>query len=101
LVGSLEHSFFVTGFGYGYPARRIATLAGEHRAAVLPVGFWWAAQHSFLPRVCDWRFMLWRFLAYLPRALALLLRYLREKMLAPVLVGHWIMDVIAATTLSF
>ena len=45
--------------------------------------------------------MLWRFLAYLPRALALLLRYLREKMLAPVLVGHWIMDVIAATTLSF
>jgi hypothetical protein len=37
---------------------------------------------------------------YLARVLALLL-YLREKKLAPVLIGHWIMDVIAATTRSF
>jgi hypothetical protein len=63
LVGSFERSFFVTGFGYGYLARRIATLAAGNRAAVPLAGFWWAAQHSFLPLVFDWRFMLWRFLA--------------------------------------
>ena len=53
-------------------------------------------------RVLDWRFTLWRFLAFVPGVLALLLLYLRTKKLASVMVAHWILDVIAAaTTLSF
>jgi hypothetical protein len=60
----------------------VVERSGDHRedaaleaAAFLLVGFWWAAQHSFLRLVFDWRFMLWRFLAFLPGVLALMVLY--------------------------
>jgi len=65
------------------------------------VDFWWAAQHSFLRLVFDWRFMLWRFLAFLP-GVSWPWWCCTRKNLAPVIVGHWAVDVMAAaTTLSF
>ena len=86
----------------GYLAPRVSVLSGRRWVALALVGFWWAAQHSFLPLVLDWRFALWRFLAFVPGVLALMVLYLRTQKLAPVIVAHWIMDLIAAaTTLSF
>ena len=46
--------------------------------------------------------MPWRFLAFLPGVLALMVLYLGTEKLAPVIVAHGAMEVIAAaTTLSF
>lgn len=86
----------------GYLAPRVALLSGRRWVALALVGFWWAAQHCFLPLVLDWRFVLWRFLAFVPGVLALMVLYLRMQKLASVIVAHWILDLIAAaTTLSF
>ena len=85
----------------GYLAPRIASLSGHRWVPFALVGFWWAAQHSFLPLVLDWRFVLWRFLAFVPGVLSLMVLYLRTQKLAPVIVAHWLLDLIAAaTTLS-
>lgn len=86
----------------GYLAPRIASLSGRPWVSFALVGFWWAAQHCFLPLVLDWRFVLWRFLAFVPGVLALMLLYHYTKRLAPVIVAHWLLDLIAAlTTLKF
>ncbi len=85
----------------GYLAPRVAALAGRRWAPLALVGFWWALQHIFLPFVLDWQFVLWRFLVFVPGVLGLMLLYQRTRKLAPVIVAHWIMDLIAAaTTLS-
>jgi uncharacterized protein len=85
----------------GYLAPRIASLSNRRWVPFVLVGFWWAAQHSFLPLVLDWRFVSWRFLAFVPGVVSLMVLYLRTQKLAPVIVAHWLLDVIAAaTTLS-
>jgi membrane protease YdiL (CAAX protease family) len=86
----------------GYLASRFAALSRYRWISYSLVGFWWALQHAFLPFIPDWRFVLYRFLAFLPGVLVLLAIYLRTRRLAPLIVAHWMMDIIAAImTLSF
>ena len=86
----------------GYLAPRIDLLFGRRWITLILIGFWWALQHSFLPLIADWHFIVWRFLAFLPCVLAFAAIYLRTRKLAPLIVAHWMMDMIAAfTTISF
>jgi uncharacterized protein len=86
----------------GYVVPRIQALSGRAWVAVVVVGFWWALQHSFIPFIADWRFVLWRFLAFLPGIIGFILLYLRTKRLAPLIVAHYIMDIIGVLmTLKF
>jgi membrane protease YdiL (CAAX protease family) len=86
----------------GYLVPHTLSLSRRRSATLVLVGFWWALQHSFLPLVLDWHFALWRFVAFVPGVLALIVLYLRTQKLAPVIIAHWMMDLIAAaTTLSF
>lgn len=78
-----------------YALPRIQALSGRAWVAVVVVGFWWALQHSFLPFIPDWRFVIWRFLAFVPGVIALTLIYLRTRRLAPLIVAHWPMDITA------
>jgi hypothetical protein len=80
---------------------RLSASTGSALPALLLVGGVWALQHSVLP-VIDLRFALWRFLAFFPGCVVLLLLYARSRRLAPLIVAHWPMDMIAAaTTLQF
>jgi membrane protease YdiL (CAAX protease family) len=83
----------------GYALPRIQALSGRTWVAVAVVGFWWAVQHSFLAFIPDWRFFVWRFLAFIPGVIAIALIYLRVRRLAPLIVAHWAMD-IAATVMT-
>jgi hypothetical protein len=86
----------------GYLAPRINLISGRRWVTFTLVGFCWAAQHCFLPLVLDWRFVVWRFFAFVPGVLTLMIIYTRAKHLTPVILAHWLMDMIAAiTTLSF
>jgi membrane protease YdiL (CAAX protease family) len=86
----------------GYLLPRVAAFSANRRIPVLVVGFWWVAQHCLLPLVLGWKFILWRFLSFIPGVLCLILVYQRSQRLAPVIFAHWLMDLIAAvTTLSF
>jgi hypothetical protein len=79
-----------------YVLPRLQALTGRTWIAVAITGFWWAAQHCALPFVPDWRYIAFRFLAFLPGVLGLMLLYLRTRRLAPLIVAHWPMDIAAA-----
>lgn len=81
-----------------YALPRFEALSGRTWIAFLIVGFWWAAQHCALPFVPEWKFILFRFLAFLPGVLVAMLVYLRSgRRLAPLIVAHWPMDIAAAS----
>jgi len=79
-----------------YVLPRLQALTGRTWIAFLIVGFCWTAQHCALPFVPDWRYILFRFLAFLPGVLMMMLIYLRTRRLAPLIVAHWPMDIVAA-----
>jgi hypothetical protein len=79
-----------------YVLPRLRALTGRTWIAFLIVGFCWAAQHCALPFIPDWRFLIFRFLAFLPGVLVMMLIYLRTRRLAPLIVAHWPMDIAAA-----
>jgi hypothetical protein len=79
-----------------YALPRLEALTGRTWIAFAIVGFFWAAQHCAVPFVPDPRFLLFRFLAFLPGVLVMMLIYLRTRRLAPLIVAHWPMDITAA-----
>jgi membrane protease YdiL (CAAX protease family) len=80
----------------GYALPRLQALTGKAWLAVLIVSFWLALQHSFLPLIPDWYYVLWRFLVFVPISLAMPLIYLRTRRLLPLIVAHWAFDLIGA-----
>jgi Type II CAAX prenyl endopeptidase Rce1-like len=79
-----------------YTLPRLEALTGRTWVALLIVGFFWTAQHCALPFLPDWRYLLFRFLTFLPGVLLLVLFYLRTRRVAPLIVAHWPMDIAAA-----
>jgi hypothetical protein len=57
-------------------------------------GFRWTIQHGFLPFVPDWRYVAWRSLAVACGVLVLIVICLRTHRLAPLIVAHWLMDIV-------
>lgn len=81
---------------------RLDALFKQRWIAVALVAFWWALQHSFLPLILDWHYVLWRFLYFFPGVAAFALIYLWLRRLAPLILGHWPMDLTAVFyTLKF
>lgn len=74
---------------------RFEKLFGRTWPAVLVVTFFFTLQHSFFPLILDIRYVLWRFLAFLPGCLALTLIYARTRRLPPLIAAHWPMDIVA------
>ena len=80
----------------GYALPRLEALTGHTWVAFLIVGFFWTAQQCALPFIPDWRYLLFRFLTFLPGVLILILFYLRTRRVTPLIVAHWPMDIAAA-----
>jgi hypothetical protein len=86
----------------GFALARIEALCGRTWPAVLLVALWWALQHSFIPFIVEWRYIVWRFFFFLPGVLAFLLIYLRLRRLPPLILAHWSLDIMASFfTLKF
>jgi len=86
----------------GYALPRIQALTRRTWVAVPLVGFWWALQHCFIPFILDWKYVVWRFLFFLPGAVIIPLIYLRIRRLSPLILAHWPMDLMAVIyTLKF
>ncbi|HXJ86529.1 MAG TPA: CPBP family glutamic-type intramembrane protease [Candidatus Binatia bacterium] len=79
--------------GYAFP--RFEVLCRHRALAIGVVSFWWSLQHVFLPFILDWKLVLWRFLAFLPGVVLLLLPSLKIRRLPPFVFAHWPMDVLA------
>jgi len=80
----------------GYALPRLQALTGRTWVAFAVVVLCWATQHCMLPFMPDWRFVLYRFLAFLPAVLVMTAIYLRTRRLAPLIFAHWPMDILGA-----
>lgn len=79
----------------GFALPRVEALTRNKLRAVLLVSFWWSLQHSFIPFILEWKYVVWRFLFFLPGVVIACLIYLRIRRLAPLIVAHWAMDLLA------
>ena len=79
----------------GYVLPRLEALTGRTWIAFCAVAFWFTAQHCVLGFVPDWRSNLCRFIGFLPGVVIVIAIYLRTRRLAPIIVGHWIIDLYA------
>ncbi len=61
-------------------------------AAVLLPAFFFALQHSFIPMLPDGRYILYRFLSFLPLTIPLCWHYRRHRNPLPIMIGHAVID---------
>lgn len=76
----------------GYVLPRLEALTGRTWIAFAAVAFWFTAQHSALGFYPDVRSNLCRFVGFFPGVVIIMLIYVRTRRLAPLIVGHWIID---------
>lgn len=79
----------------GYVLPRLEALTGRTWIAFAAVAFWFTAQHCVIGFVPDLRSNLCRFVGFLPGVVIIIAIYLRTRRLAPLIVGHWIIDLSA------
>lgn len=81
---------------FGYVMPRLEALGSPKWLAVLIPSFFLGAQHCALPLIFDWRFMVWRFVMFLPFALLLgiALRW-RPRLLPYLMFVHALLDLSA------
>lgn len=60
-------------------------------AIVIPA-FFFALQHSFIPTLFDGKFMLYRFLSFLPLTFILCMYYRKKRNPLPIMIGHAMID---------
>ena len=65
-------------------------------AAIFIPAFFFALQHSFIPTLFDFRFIVYRFLSFFPLTIILCWYYHKKRDPMPILVGHAIIDVATA-----
>jgi len=82
----------------GYALPRLQGLLPRSGFAVAIVAFGWGIQHIALPLTFDFRFMLFRFLSFVPLAVVMTLVYLRTRRLIPFIVAHWLVDMLGILT---
>lgn len=82
----------------GYALPRLEALLHRRGLAVATVAFGWGIQHIALPMGFNTRFMIFRFLSFVPLAVVMTLIYLRTRRLIPFIVAHWAVDMLGILT---
>lgn len=67
-------------------------INNKYRAVIIPALFF-ALQHSFIPALFDMKYILYRFLSFLPLTVILCGYFYIKKNPLPVMVGHTIIDI--------
>ncbi len=70
---------------------------GNKYAAVLVPAFFYAFQHCFIPTLFDARYMLYRFLSFLPLTIMLCWYYRKKRDPVPIMIGHAVLDAATAS----
>jgi len=69
------------------------------KSVTLVSAFFFAVQHSFIPFLMDSRFMLFRFLSFLPLALLYCFWYQKSRNPLPFMIGHFVMNLFTVAML--
>lgn len=65
-------------------------------AAVIVPAFFFALQHSFIPTLFDIRYIIYRFISFLPLTVILCIHYRKHQNPLPIMIGHAVIDVATA-----
>ena len=68
----------------------------DRYAAVIAPAFFYALQHCFIPAIFDGRYMVYRFLSFLPLTVLFCLYYRKKKDPVPVMISHVLLDLATA-----
>ena len=64
--------------------------------AIIVPAFFFAVQHSFIPTLPDVRYIIYRFISFLPLTVILCMHYHNHKNPLPIMIGHAVIDVATA-----
>jgi membrane protease YdiL (CAAX protease family) len=92
IVFPLSNGLVETTTYMGYALPRIQKATGKRWLAIIIAGLALAFQHVTLPLVGDIPYMSWRFLSFVPLALALGFIFTKTKRLLPIALAHFLMD---------
>ena len=67
-------------------------IKNKYAAVIIPALFF-ALQHSFIPTLFDIKYVIYRFLSFLPLTVILCMYYYKKRNPLPIMVGHGIIDV--------
>ncbi len=65
-------------------------------AAIIVPAFFFAVQHSFIPTLPDVRYIIYRFISFLPLTIILCMHYHKHNNPLPIMIGHAVIDVATA-----
>jgi hypothetical protein len=71
---------------------RIEENTGNKFLAMSYIIFFYALQHSFIPLLFEWEYILFRFLSFLPLMIVLAIIYNKKRALTPLMIGHAFLD---------
>lgn len=70
-------------------------IRNKHMAILVPA-FFFALQHSFIPTLFDLRYIIYRFLSFLPLTVILCYHYHKHRNPLPIMTGHAVIDLATA-----
>lgn len=88
LLFPLTVPFAEDGLYLGYGVNRIK----NDTLAIIVPAFFFAVQHCFIPVFFDVRYILYRFLSFLPLTLVLCWHYRKHRNPLPIMIGHGLID---------
>ena len=73
----------------------VNNIENKYAAVVIPA-FFYALQHCFIPTLCDTRYILYRFLSFLPLTFLFCLYYRKKRDPLPIMISHALLDLASA-----
>lgn len=67
-------------------------IKNKYAGIIIPA-FFFALQHSFIPTLFDVRYIIYRFLSFLPLTIILCCHYQKHRNPLPIMIGHTVIDV--------
>jgi hypothetical protein len=68
-------------------------IENKYAAIILPA-FFYALQHSFIPFLPNMKFIIYRFISFLPLTILFCIYYYRKRNPLPIMVGHFIINIV-------
>ncbi len=79
-----------------YLGYAINSGAGNKWLNIALAAFFYALQHSFIPFLTDWKFIIYRFISFLPLTIIICFWYRKNLNPLPFMIGHFILNIATA-----
>ena len=70
----------------------VNSFRNKYMAIIIPA-FFYALQHSFIPLLFDFKFILYRFLSFFPLTIVFCLFYYKKRNPVPMMIGHVVVEI--------